>query len=70
MNLSENPPKSGRSESWQLINLTFREWWGDDTFRYSASLAFYTVFSLAPILLIASGLASFFLVRETGDTIV
>ena len=55
-----------RNETWQLIKITFHEWWGDDTFRFSASLAFYTMFSLAPVLLIAVGVASLFLARETA----
>ena len=55
-----------RNEAWQLIKITFQEWWGDDTFRFSASLAFYTMFSLAPVLLIAVGVASLFLARETA----
>ena len=40
------------------------EWWNDNTFRLAASLAFYTIFSLAPVLLIAVGAASLFFARE------
>lgn len=40
-------------ELWALIKATTAEWWYDNTFRLAASLAFYTIFSLAPILLIA-----------------
>jgi membrane protein len=36
-----------------LFRIAASEWWEDDTFRLSASLAFYTTFSLAPVLLIA-----------------
>jgi membrane protein len=36
-----------------LLKTTAAEWWNDNTFRASASLAFYTIFSLAPVLLIA-----------------
>lgn len=35
-----------------LLWSAFREWWQDNIIRYSASLAFYTIFSLAPLLLI------------------
>ena len=38
---------------WDLFKTTFWEWWNDNTFRLSASLAFYTLFSLAPLILIA-----------------
>lgn len=59
------------SEGWQLLRETCVEWWQDDTFRYSASVAFYTMFSLAPVLLIAVGVASLFLAREAAiDRIV
>lgn len=54
------------TEAWRLFRNTCVEWWQDDTFRYSASVAFYTMFSLAPVLLIAVGVASLFLARETA----
>lgn len=50
------------SDIWRLIKLTSLEWWNDDTPRFAAALAFYTLFSLAPLLLIATGAASFFYV--------
>ena len=58
--------ESNLSEAWQLLKNTFEEWWNDNTFRLSASLAFYTIFSIAPVLLIAVGIASLFLVRENA----
>jgi membrane protein len=57
-----NKPKA----AWQLVKLTFVEWWGDNTFELAAALAFYTIFSIAPVLLIAVGVASFFLPPETA----
>ncbi len=51
---------------WQLLKNTGMEWWNDNTFRLAASLAFYTIFSLAPVLLIAVGIASFFLARQNA----
>jgi membrane protein len=54
------------SAAWHILKQTAIEWWNDNTFRLAASLAFYTVFSLAPVLLIAVGVASFFLTRETA----
>ena len=54
-----------------MVTVTFQEWWHDDVFRMSASLAFYTIFSIAPVLLIVVGLTSLFYARETAvDRIV
>jgi membrane protein len=36
----------------KLLKISFQEWRNDNIIRHSAALAFYTVFSLAPILLI------------------
>jgi membrane protein len=58
---AEKPPTV-----WRLLKTTCIEWFEDDTFRLAASLAFYTIFSLAPVLLIATGAASIFLARETA----
>jgi membrane protein len=52
----------------ELLKLTFAEWMNDNTFELSAALAFYTIFSIAPVLLIAVGVASFFLAPETATT--
>ena len=43
---------------WRLLRTTFTDWWNDNTFRLSASLAFYTIFSLAPVVILAVWLAS------------
>jgi membrane protein len=50
-------------EGWMLLRNTAIEWWNDNTFRLAASLAFYTIFSIAPVLLIAVGSASLFFAR-------
>lgn len=55
---------SGWRGAWRLVKTSLVEWWQDDTFRYSASLAFYTIFSMAPVLLIAVGAASLFFARD------
>ena len=39
---------------WMLLKKTASECWNDNTFRLAASLDFYTIFSVAPILLIAA----------------
>ena len=54
-----------------MLKLSFAEWMDDNTFELSAALAFYTIFSIAPVLLIAVGVASFFLAPDTAtDQIV
>jgi membrane protein len=69
-NESSVPPEriseSRLQAAWQLLKITFQEWRNDDTFRLAASLAYYTLFSIAPVLLIAVGVASFFLAPETA----
>ncbi|MGI8431907.1 MAG: YihY/virulence factor BrkB family protein [Chthoniobacterales bacterium] len=50
--------------AWALLKNSAVEWWNDNTFRLAASLAFYTIFSVAPVLLIAVGTASLFFARE------
>jgi len=49
----------------EIARATAADWWSDDTFRLSASLAFYTIFSLAPILLIAVAVAGSLFGEET-----
>lgn len=63
----ENEANNG----WILLKQTVLEWWNDNTFRLAASLAFYTIFSVAPVLLIAVGAASIFFARQDAiDRIV
>jgi membrane protein len=50
----------------QLIRITLVEWWNDNPFELAAALAFYTISSIAPVLLIAVGVASFFLAPEAA----
>src|SRR4029450_7279348 len=68
---SQKIPENKLKAGWELLKLTFAEWMDDNTFEWSAALAFYTIFSIAPVLLIAVGVASFFLAPETAtDRIV
>ena len=59
-------PANKLKAGWQLLKLTLAEWTNDNTFELSAALAFYTIFSIAPVLPIAMGVASFFLAPETA----
>jgi len=50
---------------------TLRQWWNDDVFLYAAAIAFYTIFSLAPVLLISAGIASLvFSEQQAEDQII
>ncbi|HEX2613342.1 MAG TPA: YihY/virulence factor BrkB family protein [Fibrobacteria bacterium] len=44
----------------RLLAAAFREWTHDDASRLAASVAYYTIFSLAPLLVIAIAVAGFF----------
>lgn len=59
-------PANRLKAGWELLKLTFAEWTNDDAFELSAALAFYTIFSIAPVLLIAVGVASFFFAPGTA----
>jgi membrane protein len=64
-------PTNKLKAGWELLKLTLSEWTNDNAFELSAALAFYTIFSIAPVLLIAVGVASFFLAPDTAtDQIV
>jgi membrane protein len=44
-------------EIWQLFKETFREWSEDKASRLAAALAYYTIFSIAPLLIIVIAIA-------------
>ncbi|MEP7250829.1 MAG: YihY/virulence factor BrkB family protein [Ginsengibacter sp.] len=48
----------------QYIKKVFAEFSADDILKYSASLAYYTVFSIAPLFVIISTLTSIFFAKE------
>jgi membrane protein len=47
-----------------LLNETFNKWWDDRIPQVAAALAYYTVFSVAPLLLVAIGIAGLVLGRD------
>ena len=49
----------------EIVGETFREWSEDKASRLSAALAYYTVFSIPPLMVVAIGIASFFTDRAT-----
>lgn len=49
---------------WKIIVATFHGFVDDDGLKHSASLAYYTVFSIAPLLILVISLAGFFLGQD------
>lgn len=54
-------------DAWQMTKETFSEWIDDKAPRKSAALAYYTIFSIAPILIIAIAIASLAFGREAAQ---
>lgn len=50
-----------------MTRQTLQAGWEDNIFRFSAAIAFYTVFSMAPILLISLGIASLAFDEEKAE---
>jgi membrane protein len=53
--------------SWSLIGETFREWYSDQAPRLGAALSYYTIFALAPVLVVVIAVAGFFLGPEAAQ---
>lgn len=56
--------KSKFTYAWKLVKQTFKAYSNDDTWTLGAALSYYTVFSLAPILVIVIACAGFLFGRE------
>jgi membrane protein len=56
-----------RKSIWQLLKTTIKEWVEAEPFQLAAALSYYTLFSLAPLLLIAIGVAGFVFGREAAQ---
>jgi len=53
---------------WILLKEAFAQWWNEDRpFELAAALAYYTLFSLAPLLVIAISVAGFVFGREAAQ---
>jgi membrane protein len=52
---------------WILLRTTFEEWNADNAARLAAALAYYTIFSIAPLLVIVVALAGLFYGREAAQ---
>jgi membrane protein len=52
--------------SWQFLKTIFTKWLDDDPFQLGAALSYYTLFSLAPLLVISIAVAGFVFEREAA----
>jgi membrane protein len=50
-----------------LLRTTFEEWNADNAARLAAALAYYTIFSIAPLLVIVFAVAGLFFGREAAQ---
>ena len=61
------PPARGLKGAWQLIRDAAKEWSNDKAPRLGAALAYYTVFAIAPVLLVAMSVAALVLGQEAAQ---
>ncbi len=54
--------------AWEVLKETVQEWHNDNASRFSAALAYYTLFSLAPLLLIAVAVAGIVFGEQAART--
>jgi membrane protein len=60
-------PRSGLAAAFGLLKKTFSRWSEDAAPRMAAGLAYYTVFSMAPLLILAISIAGLVLGREAAE---
>src|SRR5262245_1251491 len=56
-----------RKSLWQSLKDVFTQWMGDEPFLLASSLSYYTLFSLAPLLVIAIAVAGYVFGREAAQ---
>lgn len=67
MSSTESPTTvSPKKSVWRLLWVTIESWQTDNVPRLGAALAYYTVFSLAPLLVIALAITAFVFGREAA----
>ena len=70
---SEEVPEPKRSRlgtAWHIVRRTLSEWSEDNCFRLAAALSYYTIFSLAPLLLIVIAVVGLVYEREDAQTAI
>ena len=63
-NLSALEPQNIFQKAWSFTKELFTKFLDDDSFNLGAALAYYTVFSFAPLIVIATSVASYFVGPE------
>jgi len=53
---------------WELVKTSFKEWKEDKASRLAAAMAYYTVFSIAPLLIITLGIAGWFFDKTVAQS--
>jgi membrane protein len=56
-----------RKSYWELAKKSVLQWFDDDPFQMAAALSYYTLFSLAPLIIIAISIAGFAFGREAAQ---
>ncbi len=49
---------------WALLKETFKKWWKDDASLYAASISYYTIFSIGPLITISIWILGFFFAEQ------
>ena len=57
----------GLKTAWSMTKQTFSEWSNDKGGRLGAALSYYTIFSLAPLLLVVVSIAGLVFGREAAE---
>ncbi|HEX9013610.1 MAG TPA: YihY/virulence factor BrkB family protein, partial [Anaerolineaceae bacterium] len=52
---------------WQLLKETYHQWSEDKAARLAAAMSYYTLFSLAPLLVLAIAIAGYFFTQQTAE---
>jgi membrane protein len=55
-----------QKSAWKFLKIIFTKWFDDDPFQLAAALSYYTLFSLAPLLVISIAVAGFVFGREAA----
>jgi membrane protein len=63
---AETKPKLDAKAVFQLLKQTYTEWTEDKAPRLGAAFAYYTIFSMAPLLMVAIGMAGIFFGEEAA----
>jgi membrane protein len=64
---SGDPPRTGLGEVWRLLRLTGENFIEDDAWSRGASIAYFTLFSVAPTLLVVIAVAGLVFGREAAQ---